>query len=341
MRILLTADPYLAVPPKLYGGIERIVASLLVKLKHRGHTVGLVAISESTVQCDYFRAWHRTYPKSPVARMQNSLTLLKAANDFGPAVVHSFSRIFYLTPLLTRGFPKIMSYQRAPRRSIRIAATVAGRSLTFTGCSEFITGLGRAHGGTWHSIPNFVDADIYDYAEAVPDDAPLVFLSRIDRIKGAHVAIKVAKKTGRRLIIAGNHAQHGPGREYWDDLIKPELGNGIEYVGAVDDTAKAALLRSALAMIVPIQWDEPFGIVFIELLACGTPVISCPRGALPEIVRHGLEGFLVKSVDEACEAVGRIATLGRANCRRRFETEFSADVVSRRYEQLYEAVLQR
>jgi glycosyltransferase involved in cell wall biosynthesis len=214
--------------------------------------------------------------------------------------------------------------------------------LAYTGCSEFIANMGRKHGGVWHAIPNFVDTDFYEFSRAVADEAPLVFLSRVEQIKGAHIAIEVAKKTGRRLLIAGNHAESGPDREYWDDIIKPELGqNGIEYVGPVGDATKASLLRSALAMIVPIQWDEPFGIVFVEALACGTPVISCARGALPEIIREGVDGFLIRSVDEACRAVRSIAEIDRGECRLRAENAFSAKIVVRRYETLYETLLER
>jgi glycosyltransferase involved in cell wall biosynthesis len=234
-----------------------------------------------------------------------------------------------------------MSYQRAvTKRTVKGSVLLGGRSMVFTGCSEFIAAMGGAHGGKWHAIPNFVDTELYPYTTSVVPDAPLVFLSRVESIKGAHIAIEVAIKSGRRLLIAGNHADSGPERDYWETLIKPHLGrDGIEYVGPVDDTAKIHLLNSAVAMIVPIQWDEPFGIVFAESLACGTPVISCPRGALPEIVRHGLDGFLVRDVNEACRGVEAINQIDRRACRQRAETCFSAGVVSRRYEALYESLI--
>ena len=165
------------------------------------------------------------------------------------------------------------------------------------------------------------------------------FSAALSSIKGAHIAIEVAKRTGRRLLIAGNHADGGPEGIYWDNRIVPELNrNGIVYMGAVDDAAKNNLLSSARALIVPIQWDEPFGIVFAEALACGTPIISCPRGALPEIVRHGVDGFLVNDADGACAAVQKISHLNRAACRRRAESAFSIAAVVPKYEAIYEAV---
>jgi glycosyltransferase involved in cell wall biosynthesis len=341
VRVLLTADPYLAVPPKLYGGIERIVGLLIVELKKRGHIVGLVAHPESTAPVDYLRGWSGMVPQSTSDHVANVRTLLKATREFQPSIVHSFSRLAYLAPLLLRRLPKLMSYQRhTGGQPDLIAAALAGSSLQFTGCSAFIANMGRRAGGTWHAIPNFVDTGIFEFAPTVAADAPLVFLSRVEHIKGPHIAIAVAKKTGRRLLIAGNKADKGPDRDYWDNVIAPEIGrNGIEYVGPVDDATKIPLLRSAAAMIVPIQWDEPFGIVFAEALACGTPVISCARGALPDIVREGVEGFLIDGVEEGCRAVERLSTISRAQCRQRAEAEFSAEVVTARYQDIYQTMV--
>lgn len=340
MKIILTGDPFLPVPPRLYGGIERVVATLLERLRARGHVVGLVAHPDSSAQTDYFIGWPHVEPGKAMQHLANMRTLRRAILDFEPALVHSFSRLLYLLPLLARKPAKLMSYQRPTGgRQIAVASRLAGPGLAFTGCSEYIAAMGRPHGGTWHAIPNFVDTDRYTFSATVPADAPLVFLSRIERIKGAHIAIEVARRTGRRLVIAGNHAESGPDRLYFDEVVKPHFGReGIEYIGPVDDTSKIALLGSALAMIVPIQWDEPFGIVFAEALACGTPVISSPRGALPEIVRPGVDGFLVDSIEAACKAAERVGGLARADCRQRAEERFSAEVVTSQYEALYRSL---
>jgi glycosyltransferase involved in cell wall biosynthesis len=163
-----------------------------------------------------------------------------------------------------------------------------------------------------------------------------VFLSRVEPIKGAHNAIAAARLTKRRLLIAGNHGTTGEAGRYWQDEIVPHLDkDGIEYVGSVNDEQKNALLGQAAAMIVPIEWEEPFGIVFAEALACGTPVISCPRGALPEIVRPGIDGYLVNNIDEVCTAIQNLPQINRRNCRQRAEECFSASVIVDKYEQLY------
>jgi glycosyltransferase involved in cell wall biosynthesis len=341
MRILIMADPELPVPPKLYGGIERIIDVLVTGLQARQHIVGLVAHPESTSPAKQHFSWQGKRSQHLPDTLRNTATLWRAAQQFQPDVVHSFSRIFYLAPLLRSSVPKIMSYQRNPsRRTTSWAVNLAGRSLTFTGCSDYICRLGRPSGGAWQPIYNCVDLEKYTFQARVAEDAPLVFLSRIERIKGAHTAIAAAKLAKRRLLIAGNYSNEGETGRYWREEIEPHLGkDGIEYMGTVDDVQKNMLLGQAAAMIVPIEWEEPFGIVFVEALACGTPVIACPRGALPEIVRSGIDGFLVKTLEELVVAIQKLEIIDRHQCRQRVEQCFSADVIVSQYEQLYRILL--
>jgi glycosyltransferase involved in cell wall biosynthesis len=344
MRLLLTADPEIEVPPRLYGGIERIVDVLVRRLRERGHTVGLVARAGSTSPADSFYPWPGTNSWSKVDTLKNTLALSRAVRSFKPDLIHSFSRIAYLLPHLRGRRPVVMSFQREPTpRTVGLAVKLASPGLlTFTGCSEYLAGRGRRGGGEWYGIPNFADTEALAFSPAVPADAPLVFLSRIESIKGAHWAIEIARRTGQRLVIAGNHLTSGPEAEYFHQQIEPWFGkDGIEFVGPVDDVQKSALLGRAKAMLVPIQWDEPFGIVFAESLACGTPVISCPRGALPEIVRPGVDGFLVTSIEQGCEAVAKVGALDRASCRRRADELFSPNAVVARYDSLYGEIVAR
>lgn len=337
MRILLTADPELPVPPTLYGGIERIIDFVARGLKERGHTVGLVAHRDSICPVDRLFPWPGLQSQSLSDTVMNTTTLWRSVQQFQPDILHSFSRLQYLLPLLPQSLPKVMSYQRQPTpKTVGMAAKLGGNNLSFTGCSEHICRQGRLAGGTWTSVHNGIELERYQFQAHVSNDAPLVFLSRLEQIKGVHNAIAVAKATGRRLLIAGNRVSSPEGEAYWQTEIAPHLDkDGIEYVGPVNDVQKNELLGQAAAMIVPIEWDEPFGIVFAEALACGTPVISSPRGALPEIVRPGVDGFLVKSIDEAIAAVRQLETIDRQNCRERAETHFAANVIVDHYEALY------
>lgn len=338
VRILLTVDPEIPVPPKHYGGIERIVDGLIRELRTRGHKVGLVANADSTCSVDYFRPWRANTSFGLRNSFLNSLVLYRAALDFQATVIHSFSRLAYLTPLFPSRTRKVMSYQRhTGGKQIQYASQLAGNSLCFTGCSEYIAAKGRLSGGEWHGIPNFIDPKTFVFQPTVASDAPLVFLSRLERIKGVHSAIAMAKKAGRRLIIAGNQVEGAEHKDYWDREVAPHLGDNIEYVGPVDDVQKNALLGKALSLIVPIEWDEPFGIVFAEALACGTPVISTPRGALPEIIENGVHGFLVVGQEEGVDAIRRLPTISRQDCRDRVEQKFTSGIVATQYEALYDA----
>lgn len=337
MRILITADPELPVPPSLYGGIERIIDLLVRGLQQRGHTVGLVAHRDSTCPADQVFPWAGLRSQQTLDTLRNTATLWQAIRQMQPDLLHSFSRLQYLLPWLPSDLPKVMSYQRQPTgRTVGLAARLAGSSLQFTGCSEHICRQGRLAGGNWTPIHNCVTLETYTFQPTVVADAPLVFLSRLDPIKGAHHAIAAAQQAGRRLWIAGNRIETPAGQDYWDSQIAPHLGKvGIEYVGPVNDVEKNQLLGQAAAMLVPIEWDEPFGIVFAEALACGTPVISTPRGALPEIVRPGIDGFLVNSIAEAVTAIQQLSMVDRHACRQRVEQCFSAEVIVAQYEQLY------
>lgn len=337
LRILLTADPGLPVPPLLYGGIERIIASLAQELEKRGHVVALVADKQSVCGVDELFPWP-DLPASGRNAARFMATLSSGVRSFRPDLLHSFSRLLFMASLLPRRIPKVMSFQREPTRAtVKWAARLAGRSLHFTGCSDYISDRGRTAGGRWSTIHNFVDVRHYTFKRAVAADAPLVFLSRVERIKGAHTAIEACRRAGRKLIIAGNHADdNSESGRYWREAIAPNIdGNAVQYVGPVNDEQKNELLGKAAAMIVPIEWEEPFGIVFVEALACGTPVISCARGALPEIVQHGVHGFLVRSIAERVEAVRQLPSISRAACRARAERHFSSAVAGEAYLALY------
>jgi glycosyltransferase involved in cell wall biosynthesis len=341
MRILLTADPIIAVPPVGYGGIERIIDSLAGELRARGHTVGLVALAGSACPVDAFFAWPGARVGNRLDTVRNAMALVRAVRDFRPDVVHSFSRLAYLFGLLPARLPKIMSYQRhvAPGQT-RPALRLARRdSLFFTGCSEFICRQGRPGGGDWEPIHNFADVSRIDYVASVPAEAPLLFLSRVDSIKGPDLAIEIARRSGRRLLVAGNAPASGHEKEFFEQKVAPHLGrDGIEWIGEVGDVKKNELLGRCAAMLVPIQWDEPFGIVFAEALAAGTPVISCARGALPEIIRPGTTGFFMDDIDSGVAAVARISSLDRAACRADAESRFSLGPCTDSYEKLYRRV---
>jgi len=256
-------------------------------------------------------------------------------------IVHSFGRLAALLPILPlRSLPKLQSYQREiPREGVRRAHRLAGDSLGFTACSTSMYS-GRSLPGSWTTIPNGVDLDTYTFVPEVPPDAPLVFLGRIERIKGAHHAIAIARASGRRLVIAGNVVRSGPDASYFDDEIAPAIdGDRVRYLGPVDDKEKNDLLGKASALLMPIEWEEPFGIVMIEAMACGTPVMAFARGSVPEVVLPGINGFLCTTVSEAVSAVPRIVEIDRSRVREDAVSRFASDVIVDSYERLYRELL--
>jgi glycosyltransferase involved in cell wall biosynthesis len=251
-------------------------------------------------------------------------------------LVHSFARLAYLTPLLPRRIPKIMSYQRGvSSRSVRLGNLLSRGTLSFTACASHLIRRWQSD-SHFHVVYNGVPLKTYECTERVEPDAPLVYLGRVEEIKGVHLAIEVAKKSSRRLIIAGNVPQAEHHRRYFAEQVQPHVdGKTVEYVGAVDDEQKNRLLGRSAAMLMPLLWEEPFGIVMAEALACGTPVIGLRRGSLPEIVQQGVNGFACDSVNEMASAVGRIAEIDRRECRRIAEDKFGDRVIVDCYERLY------
>jgi glycosyltransferase involved in cell wall biosynthesis len=341
MRVAITADPYLPVPPRLYGGIERVVAMLVAGLIRRGHQVTLIAHPDSHTPAPlipYGVPPHRsTYARSlELVQVSRALLAMRAHLD----VIHSFGRLAALGPLLPiRAVAKIQSYQRAvPWSGVRRAARLARGSLSFTGCSTSLYTSNRdgsVH-TRWRTVFNCVDPSAYIAVTTLRNDAPLAFLGRIERIKGTHTAIQIAKAAGCPLVIAGNVADP----HYFRAEVVPHLDDRrVTYVGEVDDAAKNRLLGDAVALLMPIEWEEPFGIVMAEAFACGTPVIGFARGSVPEIVRDRINGFVVKDADAAVRAVARLAEIDRAGVRRDCEQRFSCEAVVSAYEGIYEEAI--
>ncbi len=341
LSILLTVDPEIPVPPNGYGGIERIVAMLERRLVEKGHEVLLLAHPDSKPAGRLIPYFGRT-SRSRIDTFLHMRQVWQAYHDYRPDVVHSFGRLAYLLPILPSPLLKVQSYQRAVSRwSVVWGRRLSRGMLLFTACSADCAAT-AGDGGEWHPIFNGAPEDLFTPTETVPPDAPLVFLGRLERIKGPHTAIRVARASGRKLVLAGNVPSLPGAQAFFDQEIAPHLdGQRITYVGPVNDEQKNRLLGQAAALLMPIEWREPFGIVMAEALACGTPVIGFPLGAVPEVVRDGVNGFLCSNVDEMVQAVGKIGTLSRAACRRDFEERFSDRVLVEQYEALYREGLKK
>jgi glycosyltransferase involved in cell wall biosynthesis len=339
MKILLTADPEIPVPPGLYGGIERIVEGLVNAYLSAGHEVVLCANRESTIPCRLV-PWPGRDSRNRADTLKNALRLTRLVYGERFDVIHSFSRLAYMTALFPMRIPKIMSYQREPSlgpiaNAVKLART---GSLVFTGCSGYIAGQIKKIAEAY-TIYNFAPIERYDATSAIPADAPLVFLGRVEPIKGPDVAIDVAVAAGRRLIIAGNIPAEAAA--WFEEKIRPRLNDRIVYAGPVNDAQKNQLLGGALAMLMPIQWNEPFGIVMAEAMACGTPVLGFPRGSVPEVIIDGANGFLCADTAGMAARVKDLDGIDRRKVRQIAEQRFTDRKIAEDYLVLYRELIGR
>jgi glycosyltransferase involved in cell wall biosynthesis len=334
MKILLIMDPGVPVPPILYGGIERQVYQLAEEFSKLGHDVTLLAGPESYCSGKTVVFGVNDLKRSKMQKNKEIAFVWKylQANKKNFNLIHNFGRLIYLLPVLNDKVKKIMSYQRPVfSPGIRIINALPNRNLNFTGCSDYCISTGNV-AGKWQTIYNSIDFSLYDLKEKTAANAPLMFLGRLDKIKGVHTAIAVAKATGNKLIIGGNISHMPDNHAYFKNEIEPLIdGKQIQYLGALNDAEKNIYLGQSKALLFPIEWDEPFGIVMIEAMACGTPVIGFDRGAVAEVIIDGTNGYIVNTLDEMIEAVSKVDQINPNNCRLSAYKRFNIDLVTKNY----------
>jgi len=339
MRIAQVAPLYESVPPKLYGGTERIVSYLTEELVRQGHEVTLFASGDSMTgatlvpacaaslrldpncvdrlayhvlmleevlrQKDNFDIihYHIDYLHFPISRRElvPNITTLHGRLDLADLV--PIYDVFREIPLVS-----ISDAQREPLPWVNWQGTV------------------------YHGMPE-------DHLSAGPGDGGyLAFLGRISPEKGIDEAINIAKLSGMPLKIAAKVDRDD--REYFETVIKPQMNHPlVEFLGEIGYPDKNEFLGKAAALLFPINWPEPFGIVMMEAMACGTPVIAYPRGSVPEIILDGINGVIVRSARAAAEAVRNIGNIDRAHCREEFERRFTARRMAEDYLALYERLV--
>ena len=335
--ILLLVDPPIPIPPATYGGIERVVHLLAEGLKKKGYAVTLFCHPEST--CDVNRKGYHALGNDMRSQLRNfgSIYSHLVLNRYD--LIQSFANPDFLLPLWPLGMPVIQSFQSFPYwpSFLKRVRAVPRKNVHFTVCGHHMVKSFEEIAPT-KAIHNGVNIMQYDFQPEVQPDAPFVFLGRLTPIKGAHTAIRIARRTGRKLVIAGNIPEQESARAYFQKEIEPELDDRIMFVGPVDDTQKNFLLGTAAALLMPIEWDEPFGIVMAEALACGTPVIGFSRGSVPEIVRQGITGACCDSEEMMVEAARQVDSFNRQACRADAETRFDFDKLTEDYIELYDLI---
>jgi glycosyltransferase involved in cell wall biosynthesis len=342
MRIAQVAPLYESVPPRLYGGTERVVSFLTEELVRQGHEVTLYASGDSQTRAllvaacpqalwrdascretlphhvrmlemvmrdaDYFDMihFHCDYVQFPILRRQPCPNVTTMHGRLYPPDLQNLLQEYGDMPLVS-----ISNDQRRPMP------------------------WANWHGTVHHGLPR----DLHTFRDR-PGDY-LAFLGRISPEKRLDRAIEIARQTNMPLKVAARI--YPEDQDYYGTIIKPLLAESrafVEFVGEVGDAEKDAFLGNAYALLFPIDWPEPFGLVMIEAMACGTPVIAFRNGSVPEVIDHGLTGFVVNDVAQAVAAVGQVAGLNRAVCRQTFEERFDVARMTRDYLEVYRRVLE-
>lgn len=337
MRIAQVPPLYEAVPPRLYGGTERVVCHLTDALVQLGHEVTLFASADArtkaklvTVRDQAIRLDPAVLKSDLAAHMSMLSEVRRCADDFD--VIHFHTDMIHfpffedvadktITTLHGRLDLKDLAgvYARWPQYPLVSISDDQRRPLTSANWA------GTVHHG--------MTADIYEF-NATPKGY-LAFLGRISPEKRPDRAIAIAKSLGKTLKIAAK--VDAADLRYFQDKIEPLiLGDPlIEFVGEIGDAEKSEFLGGADALLFPIDWPEPFGLVMIEAMACGTPVVAFACGSVPEVIEHGVTGFIVRTDGEAVDAAGQAANLDRREVRRQFELKYSATAMAQRYLNLY------
>lgn len=342
MRIAQVAPLWERVPPPGYGGVELVVGLLTDELVRRGHDVTLFASGDSITLAKLKSVYPRAFRLEPSISEYSAYEALqlnrvyKQASDFD--VIHShvgynslFHASFVETPTVhtlhgtlnpdnnqiykeasEQPYVSISDAQRQPIKELNYAATVY----------------------------NGIDTESHRFY-AQPQSAPyLAFLGRISPEKGTHIAIEIARKSGVPLKMAGKVDRVDV--DYFESKIKPHIdGKHIEYLGEANHFEKNELLGGAIAMLFPITWREPFGLVMTESMAAGTPVLAKPMGSVPEVIANGKTGFLCDSVDDYVDAIQRLSEIDRRECRAHVERHFSIKSMVDGYLEVYNKVMHK
>lgn len=341
MRIAQVSPLYESVPPKYYGGTERVVSYLTEELVKMGHEVTLYASGDSMTKARLKPMCHRAlrldkHSVDPVADHvllaqrifddSHHYDVVHSHIDYMPYPLYRMMKTPNVTTLHGRlDIPNLHSlYQEFEDIAVVSISNYQRMPLSWARWIETV----------YHGLPE----DLYEYQEK-PGDY-LAFIGRISPEKRLDFAITIAKKSGMKLKIAAK--VDDVDQKYFSTVIKPLLDDPcVEYIGEIGEAEKNEFLGNAYALVFPIDWPEPFGLVMIEAMACGTPIIARLQGAVPEVMEHGTTGYIIKDTEDGVRAVKNIHKLSRLRCRKVFEQRFTARIMAENYIKVYEEVIRQ
>jgi glycosyltransferase involved in cell wall biosynthesis len=343
MKIAQVTPLYEAVPPKLYGGTERVVAHLTDALVELGHEVTLFASADAETRARLIPVRDQAIRLDPqslksdlAAHMTLLATVLAHADDFD--LIHFHTDMIHF-PFFAGMADKTVTTLHG-RLDLKDLTEVYERWNEFALVSISDSQRRPLPHANWQAtVHHGMPADLYEFSPS--SQGYLAFLGRISPEKRPDRAIEIAARLGKPLKIAAKI--DAADSVYWETVIRPMIAEHpqVEFVGEISDHQKSAFLGGAEALLFPIDWPEPFGLVMIEAMACGTPVVAFRCGSTPEVIEDGATGYLVDTLDQAVAAAGRAHLLDREAIRARFELRFSATAMARRYLDVYGDLLAR
>jgi glycosyltransferase involved in cell wall biosynthesis len=334
----MIAPPWFTVPPQGYGGVENMCADLVDGLVDRGHEVTLIGAGESGTRAGRFLPTYAEPPSAqlgePLPEVLHTAAVARMVADLDVDLVHDHT---LAGPLLARG--------RDVPTVVTMHGPVAGEPGEYyrqLGDTVGLVAISRAQRRaapdlSWlGTVCNAVDVESFPF-RAVKEDM-LLFLGRLHPDKGVHLAIDAARSVGLPIVVAGKCSEPVE-LEYFRTQIEPRLGPDVTIFGPADATEKRDLLSRAAALVFPILWEEPFGMVMIEAMACGTPVVALRRGSVPEVVVDGVTGVLCDDPVDLPAAIAAARRLAPADCREHVRSRFDVDSMVAGYEALYRRAL--
>lgn len=336
MRIGLIAPPWVPVPPVRYGGTEQVVDDLARGLTRLGHDVRLFTVGESTcpVPTDWYFEKAVAAMGTTVAESAHVLKAYQALADVD--VIHDHTTLGPLIAGRLRDLPPVVATNHGP---FTPEARVIYAEMAKTAA---VVAISQSHRDSAPEVPVAAvilhGIDLARYAYGDGDGNYLLFMGRMSPDKGPHRAIRVARQAGCRLLMISKMREPDE-RAYYEREVRPLLGDDVELLDELSAPERLALLRSATAVLNPICWPEPFGLVMAEALACGTPVLAFPNGAAPEIVDDGKTGFLCADESAMIDAVSQVSSIDRRACRAAAEQRFDLARMASDHVRLYERVL--
>jgi glycosyltransferase involved in cell wall biosynthesis len=337
MRVAIIAPPWVPIPPSGYGGIEVVLDTLARGLDAAGHEVTLFTTGDSTSPVKkswLFEKARGIAAAGPSVELSHVMAAYEVANQFDVVHDHTLTGPVYVDrfpwlPVVTTNHGPFLSELGPIYRAVSNRVPVIAISHHQASTADGVNIAGVIHHGV----------DLSDWPVGIGGSDYALFLGRMNPDKGVHHAVHAARSAGIPLKIA---AKMGDPAEfaYFDDVVKPLLGGDVEYIGEVDRTEKLRLLGEATCLLNPIDWPEPFGMVMIEAMATGTQVVASRIGSTPEIVDHGITGFLVDNRDLLVEALLKVSEIDRFACRKAAEDRFSAERMVAEHVAVYEKVCQ-